>query len=396
MSGRWLVTGATGQVGSHVVNELVHRSAELIVLVSSRPPPDETGAVKWKDSNASTAIRHLQLDLSKPPEMWQPLLQSVLEEHQVNYVVHCAALCNVQQAFDQQDAATAINTTATIAIAAACKSAARGGSLRKMVYCSTDMVFGGGADGQDPHHLYTEDDTPIPLSHYGRSKLAGEKVVNVFDRAVVARLPLMFGLPAEQASAADGRYLENLKTTFASQLRTMISLQPSQGFEDEFRTPLSLRDAATCLLRLAIDDSSLSIPNRLVHIAGPERMSRFDMLVALRSALQLLASRGGGGGTGEEICRRLAKLVGVIAEKGREGGEEDQDAESLLAARRFVNEIEKLDIRRVSRNSFPSSEPRALNLSMSGATYQRFVEASGCGKPMRESVLEMLLALVSH
>ena len=58
----------------------------------------------------------------------------------------------------------------------------------RIVHTSTDLVFDGKAAP------YRESSVPSPSSVYGRSKLASERPVLAFERGVVVRPSLMFGL----------------------------------------------------------------------------------------------------------------------------------------------------------------------------------------------------------
>jgi len=80
-------------------------------------------------------------------------------------IVNAAAFTDVEGAEDNEEAAMAVNAVAVQSLADAARQC--GASL---VHYSTDYVF----DGMKPDP-YVEDDTPAPLSAYGRSKLAGER-----------------------------------------------------------------------------------------------------------------------------------------------------------------------------------------------------------------------------
>ncbi len=82
-------------------------------------------------------------------------------------VVNAAAYTAVDQAESEPDLAHRINAAAPGAIARAC---AVHGAL--LVHYSTDYVFDG--SGECAWH---EDDTPVPINSYGRSKLAGEESI---------------------------------------------------------------------------------------------------------------------------------------------------------------------------------------------------------------------------
>ncbi len=99
-------------------------------------------------------------------------------------VLNCAAYNLVDDAERNPGPAFAINATGVGNLAAACREA---GAL--LVHYGTDYVF----DGQKGAP-YTEEDTPYPLNNYGRSKLAGEQILQeALSRFLLLRVSWVFG-----------------------------------------------------------------------------------------------------------------------------------------------------------------------------------------------------------
>lgn len=109
-----------------------------------------------------TVLGREQLDLAKPHEIGQQVLQQ-----RPALIINAAAHTAVDQAESEPKLAFAINATAPGILA---EAAAELGA--PLIHYSTDYVFDGNKAA--PYH---EDDTPNPLSVYGRSKLAGEKAI---------------------------------------------------------------------------------------------------------------------------------------------------------------------------------------------------------------------------
>ncbi|MBN1341651.1 MAG: sugar nucleotide-binding protein, partial [Phycisphaerae bacterium] len=128
-------------------------------------------------------------------------------------------------------------------------------------------------DGQDPP--YDESARPNPLSGYGRTKLEAEAAVLACRRGVVVRPSLMFGLPAVTRA-----------TTFGLQLAALRDGLELRLFEDEFRTALWLEDAARAIVAIGRSDFV-----GLLHLAGPERISRLEMGLAMAKSLGLSSDR---------------------------------------------------------------------------------------------------------
>lgn len=109
-----------------------------------------------------TVLGREQLDLAKPHEIRQQVLQQ-----RPALIINAAAHTAVDQAESEPELAFAINATAPGILAEA--AAERDIPL---IHYSTDYVFDGSKAA--PYH---EDDSPNPLSVYGRSKLAGEQAI---------------------------------------------------------------------------------------------------------------------------------------------------------------------------------------------------------------------------
>jgi len=82
-------------------------------------------------------------------------------------VINCAAWTNVDLAESQEDAATAVNGTGIGSLARHCREIGA-----RLVTYSTDYVFDGA--GTRP---YRTDEPRAPLNAYGRSKAAGERLL---------------------------------------------------------------------------------------------------------------------------------------------------------------------------------------------------------------------------
>src|SRR5262249_2317853 len=127
---------------------------------------------------------------------------------------------------------------------------------RRLLFTSSDLVFDGSKS------WYREDDPAEPVLEYGRTKRSAEPAVLAVPRGLVARLSLPFGPPRFRRP----RFFD----------RTLVPLgqgEPQSFFEDEFRTPVDYLTAATILTRL-VESGATGI----IHVGGPERLSRFDLM----------------------------------------------------------------------------------------------------------------------
>ena len=289
---RWLISGATGQLGSHLVRRLSAEVApgNLLLFVRQEPAeplPERLAPVDLADFEA---------------------LRRIVVEFQPTIILHVGAMTAIGECHHQPEQATRVNVTATRILAdAATEIGAR------LIFTSTDMVF----DGEGAP--YRESDLPNPVSHYGRTKLAAERVLAEYPNTITVRLPLMYGF------AKPGR-----ETTFSQQIAALKARQPLRLFTDEYRTPIWLGDAARALLGLARSELT-----GLIHVAGPERLSRLELIV------------------------RCAKLL----------------------------DIREPEIEAASRLSIESAEPRPADLSLDGERLRELFPQLAPG-PLRAEVLE--------
>jgi dTDP-4-dehydrorhamnose reductase len=239
---RVVLTGASGQLGSTLVAHLAGAGHQISA---------------WSGTEAGTrgAVTLRPLDLVD-----DEAVERGLGEADPEVVIHTAALSSADAVRRDPARARAVNTEATARLAAWCAA-----HDRRMVYTSTDLVFDGSKS------WYRESDRAEPILAYGRTKLEGEPSVLAAPGGVVARISLMYG-PSRSGRPS---YYE----------QTIAGLRggtPQTFFEDEYRTPLDLESAAAVLVRLAESDV-----RGVLHVGGPERVSRFELVRRQAIALGL-------------------------------------------------------------------------------------------------------------
>ena len=151
-----LVTGMTGQLGYDVARELERRGEKFI------------GTTR-KEINLLTEDGAKNFILEKKPDA----------------VIHCAAYTAVDKAESEAETALTVNGLGARWIAEACREVGA-----KMIYVSTDYIFGG--DGRTPYEVSDEKN---PVNTYGRSKLLGENAIETILRNYfVVRTSWVFGI----------------------------------------------------------------------------------------------------------------------------------------------------------------------------------------------------------
>jgi dTDP-4-dehydrorhamnose reductase len=186
-------------------------------------------------------------------------LAEVFARARPDVVIHTAALSRVADCYRDPALAQQTNVAATVHLAKLCQV-----SGTRLLFTSTDMVF----DGEKGN--YNEDDLPQPLSVYGQSKWAAEQAISSFSPILIVRLSLLFG----------SSLLPERPTFFEQQAASLRQGEPIRCFTDEWRTPLPLQEAAKSLLALAV-----SPVTGLLHVGGPERLSRYEMGLRLARPL---------------------------------------------------------------------------------------------------------------
>jgi len=153
---RVVVTGAVGQLGQDVVLELARKNHEAF------------GTDREK------------LDITNEADVF-----AFISEVKPDAILHCAAYTNVDAAEENEELAYQINAAGTEYLA---KVAQQIGA--KMIYVSTDYVFDG--TSAEPYEV---DQQTKPLGAYGRTKLAGEELLQKnLKEFFIIRTAWVFGI----------------------------------------------------------------------------------------------------------------------------------------------------------------------------------------------------------
>ncbi|MBI4797025.1 MAG: dTDP-4-dehydrorhamnose reductase [Deltaproteobacteria bacterium] len=152
-----LITGAAGQLGRALVEELGRRDWEAV------------------------ATDLPEMDITDRDAIWR-----ALSDHRPGVVINAAAATRVDDLEGDPDLAMKVNALGPRHLAVACR---RLGA--KLVHISTDYVFDGAKTGP-----YLEWDATNPLSIYGLSKLLGEEGVRQqCPDHFILRTAWLYGLP---------------------------------------------------------------------------------------------------------------------------------------------------------------------------------------------------------
>ena len=205
-----LVTGAVGQLGSDVVQELKKRNIEVIAT-------DVRGDVD--DFLDITNINEVKM---------------VLHQEKPDAIIHPAAWTNVDGAEDIENKQKVyeINVLGTRNIAKIAKEIDA-----KVLYISTDYVFEG--SGKTPHK--PDDKNFGPESYYGQTKLEGEKeIIANLEKFFIVRIAWAFG--------------ENGNNFVKTMLRLSETHDSLTVVDDQIGTPTYTKDLARLLVDIISSD----------------------------------------------------------------------------------------------------------------------------------------------
>lgn len=212
---RILITGASGQLGTELVKALQTGqtvSGALLKIYADT----EIDAVTHQSLNIADCQAVDKWFASHPP---------------YDLVINAAAQTNVDGCEKAEAQAYRVNAHSPENLALA---VTRTGG--KFIHVSTDYVFAG--NEATPR---TEEDPVCPVSAYGRTKLAGEKLaLDACPKTFVVRTAWLYG--------AEGKNF----------VKTMLRLARQNGVikvvNDQWGNPTNAADLADALLRLAVTD----------------------------------------------------------------------------------------------------------------------------------------------
>ena len=224
---RVLVTGANGQLGNSI----------------KQISPNFKG-LKFVFTDVA------DLDITNSEEV-----NTFFESNALDYCINCAAYTAVDKAEEEFDKAFLINATAVKNLAEACQKT---GAV--LTHISTDFVFDG-----TKRTPYTEEDTPNPLSVYGKSKLKGEEhVQESCDRHFIVRTSWLYS-----------EYGNNFVKTM---LRLAETRKQISVVNDQIGSPTYAGDLAEFILKII---SSESTAYGLYHYSNLGEISWYDFAVEI-------------------------------------------------------------------------------------------------------------------
>ena len=247
---RILVTGSNGLLGQKLV-ELLAGVSGIHTIATSR------GQNRLP---AFYGYEYYEMDITNRKQV-----DAVIKIAKPDVIIHTAAMTNVDQCEVEKEECWKLNVTAVGYLIDACRH-----HNLFFVHVSTDFVFDGTAGP------YTEDDEPNPVSFYGWSKYAAEKLVSHSQLEwAIARTVLVYGIAHDMSRS-------NIILWVKKSLEAGNSIKV---VTDQFRTPTLAEDLAMGCFLIA-DKKARGIFN----ISGKDFLTPYEMAIETADFFELDSS----------------------------------------------------------------------------------------------------------
>lgn len=232
---RALVTGATGFIGSHLVEALLNKRFSVSCLIKDDEP------ISWIDRNR---IKIYYGDITKKNSLYQAF------NSRYDFIFHLAGLMNTRHPEQYYK----INFEGTKNLLDLCREKSR--ALKRFIYVSS-VTAAGPCKNLRPKKINCENN---PTTHYGKSKLKTEDYIikNGFQVPfTIIRPALVYGP-------------RNKRTVFSYFQFISIGLNPVIG--DGYTNVIYVKDLAEILIRSALSDKT---KNR-IYYAGERKIYNYS------------------------------------------------------------------------------------------------------------------------
>lgn len=161
---RILVTGGAGFIGSHLCKKLIKLENYVICY------DNLDDYYQGKEKNIKPLLNNPWFKFVKADLLDYNLLSSAM--HNVDIVFHLAAQPGVRYSMENPEKTLRVNVLGTLNVL----KAARNAGVKRIIFASSSSVYG------TPKYMPVDESHPtVPISIYGASKLAAEKLCGVFN-----------------------------------------------------------------------------------------------------------------------------------------------------------------------------------------------------------------------
>tara|TARA_R110001599_G_scaffold84148_3_gene226852 strand:- start:260 stop:1276 length:1017 start_codon:yes stop_codon:yes gene_type:complete len=260
---RVVVTGGCGFIGQHVVSLLCAKYGSQSVYVLDIGDEVATG---WGSVSSFIGNRLVLGDVCNAGDV-----SAILHKANPDVVLHLAAQSHVDKSLDDPSSTMSTNAVGTQVVSTLC---ARFGI--RMLYCSTDEVYGDCALDSSTIVEKLEDCTLNPSSPYSASKAAGELAVKASGRSLGLKYAITRGCNAWGM----GQYNEKL-IPIACRLLNKNKPVPIHGNGSQQRQWVHVSEFAAQLVFVAEGLVDGRCVGQTYNIAGPIICSVLDVVKAI-------------------------------------------------------------------------------------------------------------------
>jgi dTDP-4-dehydrorhamnose reductase len=230
-----LITGANGQLGKH-----------------------------FRDVSKNSSDTFLFTDIAELDITQEDAVFEFFEKNTPNVLINCAAYTAVDKAENDFARAYLINRNAVQILVNACRA-----FNCFFIHISTDYVFDG-----DSEELLTENSPVHPQSVYGKSKLAGEQVLQNLEQHLIIRTSWLYS---------------DYGNNFVVTMRQLGKIHPEINVvADQFGTPTYAKDLALAILQILRQLPTLPLKNgRVYHFSNEGQCSWHTFAVEIMKLSKL-------------------------------------------------------------------------------------------------------------
>ncbi|HJY98727.1 MAG TPA: SDR family NAD(P)-dependent oxidoreductase [Patescibacteria group bacterium] len=170
-----LITGGAGFIGSHLARKLLNKGETVVVIDNFDPfyPASE------KRKNISDLVKNRKFKLIKADIQEGSRIKNIFKKEKFDYVIHLAAKAGVRPSMLNPKAYIKTNILGTLNLLESSKE----NRVKNFIFGSSSSVYG----ERSKVPFSEKDKTDSPISPYGFTKLAGEKLCFVYHH--------LYGLP---------------------------------------------------------------------------------------------------------------------------------------------------------------------------------------------------------
>jgi UDP-glucose 4-epimerase len=161
----WLITGGAGYIGAHIADLFLANNKEVVIF--DQVKDDQSSRIQYLSGKYQKNIPFISGDIRDAIAV-----EALLSEYAPDGVIHTAALKSVAESVEKPNEYYNDNFEATSQLLELSKKY----GTHNFIFSSTAAVYGSPVEKTPAK----ESDFTSPISPYGSSKLAAEKVVNEF------------------------------------------------------------------------------------------------------------------------------------------------------------------------------------------------------------------------